>query len=285
MHAGALLSRTRPAKAPTAFADGRWDDYGAGPDDPWEAMALRADATARAYDRASYPGRRSSRHGRALGAALALVGVALAALCTMVTLMAADAMTGRADVGGMGVPGASAAAEADPQSTPRSQWARGSVPFLYQRDRAWSGEPYGDGTIGTHGCGPTALAMACVALTGRADCDPAAMARYSERAGFVDGGMTAWALMSSGAEGLGLASEELPPAAEAVRAHLLADHPVICSVGPGDFTTDGHFIVLVDANPNGTVALRDPNSPARSAQAWDLDRVLGQCRNLWALSR
>ena len=60
---------------------------------------------------------------------------------------------------------------------------------------------------------------------------------------------------------------------------------MICSVGPGDFTTDGHFIVLVDTNPDGTVTLRDPNSPERTAQTWELDRVLNQCLNLWEMTR
>ncbi|MDO4429017.1 MAG: C39 family peptidase [Atopobiaceae bacterium] len=169
-------------------------------------------------------------------------------------------------------------------STPRSEWRTGEVPFLYQTDPQWAGRPYAGGTVEKNGCGPTCLSMVYVALTGRDDLDPAAMADFSERGGHTTDGMTAWALMSDGAAELGLASEELPASTAAVREALLAGKPVICSVGPGDFTTTGHFIVLSGLTEDGEVVVHDPNSAERSARPWDLERVLGQCLNLWAFS-
>lgn len=169
-------------------------------------------------------------------------------------------------------------------STPRSQWRTGAVPFLYQTDPQWASHPYAGGTVEKNGCGPTCLSMVYVTLTGRDDLDPAAMADFSERCGYVSGGMTAWALMSDGAAELGLASEELPASEAVVREALLAGKPVICSVGPGDFTTTGHFIVLSGLTEDGEVVVHDPNSAERSAHPWDLQRVLGQCLNLWAFS-
>ena len=169
-------------------------------------------------------------------------------------------------------------------STPRAEWRRGEVPRLYQTDPAWAALPYAGGTIEKNGCGPTCLAMVYVDLTGRTDRGPAEMASFSERGGYVSDGMTAWALMTDGAAELGLSSQELPASAEAVRGELAAGHPVICSVGPGDFTTAGHFIVLAGLADDGTVIVRDPNSAERTARTWDLDRVLGQCLNLWSFS-
>lgn len=171
-----------------------------------------------------------------------------------------------------------------PTSTPKSGWKAGSVPSLYQKDAAWEATPYADGTIGTHGCGPTCLSMAYVALTGNDDLDPRDMAEFSELNGFVDNGVTSWLLMSQGANLIGLDSVEVPASASAVETHLLADHPVICSVHAGDFTDEGHFIVLVDSNGDGTVTIRDPNSEDRTSQTWDLGRVIDQCDNIWALS-
>lgn len=95
--------------------------------------------------------------------------------------------------------------------------------------------------------------------------------------------MTTWTLMSEGAERLGLDSEELPADADAVRDALRSEKVIICSVRPGDFTTTGHFIVLAGLADDGKVEVRDPNSAKRS-RAWDLERVLDQCANLWALS-
>ena len=169
-------------------------------------------------------------------------------------------------------------------STPRADWRVGAVPYLYQTDPQWASHPYAGGTVEKNGCGPTCLSMVYVALTGHGDLDPAAMADFSERGGYVSNGMTAWALMSDGAAELGLVSEELPASTAAVREALLAGKPVICSVGPGDFTTTGHFIALAGLTEDGEIIVHDPNSAERSAQPWDLERVLGQCLNLWAFS-
>lgn len=169
-------------------------------------------------------------------------------------------------------------------STPAHAWRKGEVPFLYQIDPQWSEEPYAGGNIHENGCGPTCLSMVYISLTGKADLDPAAMARFSEQNGFTVDGMTDWALMTDGAAMLGLRSTELPASVDAVRAELEAGRPVICSVRPGDFTTTGHFIVLAGLTDDGQVMVRDPNSAANGDHPWDLDRILGQCANLWAFS-
>lgn len=181
--------------------------------------------------------------------------------------------------------GASGAARSGEVSTPVSEWRAGSIPFLYQTDGAWAGEPYAAGTVAENGCGPTCLTMVYVAVTGRTDYDPALMCTFSERGGFTYEGMTAWALMTEGAATLGLASEELSATESALVAALEAGQPVIASVGPGDFTTTGHFIVIAGMAADGSLVVHDPNSPDRSAQTWDVDRVLSQCLNLWAFSK
>lgn len=169
-------------------------------------------------------------------------------------------------------------------STPAHAWRKGEVPFLYQIDPQWSDEPYAGGNIHENGCGPTCLSMVYISLTGKTDLDPAAMARFSEQNGFTVDGMTAWALMSDGAAMLGLRSTELPASVDAVRADLEAGRPVICSVRPGDFTSTGHFIVLAGLTDDGQVMVRDPNNAGNGDHPWDLDRILGQCANLWSFS-
>ena len=90
--------------------------------------------------------------------------------------------------------------------------------------------------------------------------------------------------MTDGAAKLGLASEELPADESSVLSALSQGRPVICSVGPGDFTTTGHFIVRAGLDGSGGVSVHDPNSEERSHQAWDVGRILSECRNLWAFS-
>lgn len=182
-------------------------------------------------------------------------------------------------------PAAPAPRGGDPvTSTPRAEWQQGSVPHLYQTDPAWADTAYADSTIAEAGCGPTCLSMVYIALTGKTDLDPVGMAAFSERAGHVSDGMTAWTLMTDGTRELGLVATELPADAGRVTEELAAGHPVICSVRPGDFTTTGHFIVLAGTDENGQLIVRDPNSAERSAQTWDTERVLRQCANLWSFS-
>lgn len=213
-----------------------------------------------------YVRRRRARRARAT---VGIAGLLALSLCVGLWIVAATRASGPEPAG---------------TSTPREEWRAGEVPFLYQTDPQWASHPYAGGTVERNGCGPTCLSMAYVALTGRRDLDPAAMADLAERGGYATDGMTEWALMTEGAAALGLASEELPADAGTVRDALLAGSPVICSVRPGDFTTTGHFIVLAGMGADGEVTVRDPNSPERSSRTWDLERVLAQCANLWALS-
>ena len=67
-----------------------------------------------------------------------------------------------------------------------------------------------------------------------------------------------------------------------VRSVLDEGGVVICSVGPGDFTTEGHYILIRDYDENGFL-VNDPNSRQRSAMEWSYERLAPQIKNLWAL--
>lgn len=172
----------------------------------------------------------------------------------------------------------------NPTSTPRNLWTRGLIPYLYQTDAEWAAAPYADGTIATHGCGPTCLSMVYVQLIGRRDMDPAAMASFSETNGYIDAGVTSWLLMSEGARKLGLKAQEISADESALKNQLREGRPIICSVGPGAFTTDGHFIVICGLDGDGNFLVHDPNSPQNSKKSWDPFLVISQARNFWAYS-
>ena len=69
-----------------------------------------------------------------------------------------------------------------------------------------------------------------------------------------------------------------------MRAALIAERPVICAMGPGDFTETGHFIVLAGLTEEGFV-VNDPNSIERSERAWTYEEISGQIRNIWAFDK
>lgn len=169
-------------------------------------------------------------------------------------------------------------------STPRSEWQQGVMPHLYQTDPAWAELPYGGGTVRTNACGPTCMTMVYVYLTGRTDSDPGSMAAWADARNYAPTGATEWAFMTEGAAQLGIVGENFWPARSTITAQLQAGKPVIVTVGAGDFTTTGHYIVLKSIDERGMVEVFDPNSPMTSARRWGIQRLLQQITNAWAFS-
>lgn len=158
----------------------------------------------------------------------------------------------------------------------------GGIPLLLQWDERWGYAIYGDNMIAINGCGPTALAMVAAGLTGDAGITPDRVARYAAEQGYYEGDAgTSWTLMTEGAAAFGVIGQEIGLSREQVFAELESGHPVICSMRPGDFTSTGHFIVLVGIE-DGKIRVNEPNSRARSQVLWEYDRLESQINNLWS---
>lgn len=156
------------------------------------------------------------------------------------------------------------------------------IPLFLQWDERWGYSKYGNDFLAVNGCGPTCLSMILVGLTGDTSLTPPVVSDFSYQQGYLtpDQG-TSWALMTDGAAALGLESEVIPADPNTIRSLLSDNVPIIASMGPGHFTTQGHFIVLRGVSEDGMIYVNDPNSKIRSSQAWDLTTILNECRNLW----
>ena len=162
---------------------------------------------------------------------------------------------------------------------------KGEIPHFLQWDERWGYETYGSDFLAVTGCGPTCLSMVTCGLTGDTQWNPYEVAKMAEDNGYyVDGSGSSWALMSSGAEKLGLTVSSVIFDAEHICATLEAGQPIICVMGPGDFTNAGHFLVLTGVDKNGDIILQDPNSVERTKQHWDVQKLMNQMKNLWAYS-
>ena len=161
---------------------------------------------------------------------------------------------------------------------------KGIIPLFIQWDERWGYESYGSGLIGWTGCGPTCLSMAVTGLTGHTKWTPDAVAKFSEKAGYYTSGAgTSWSLMSEGAEQLGVSSREISLSESGMQAELDRGNVIICSVGPGDFTTEGHYILIRGYDSSGFF-VNDPNSRIRSGETWSFARLAPQIKNLWSVS-
>ena len=121
----------------------------------------------------------------------------------------------------------------------------GSVPLLMQWDKRWGYDAYGSNMIGLAGCGPVCLTMAYLHFTGDAAMTPREMAAFAYDNGYYteDAG-TKWSLWTEGVGKLGLVGEELPLDENRMKQALDDGKVIVCSMGPGDFTTEGHFILI-----------------------------------------
>lgn len=155
------------------------------------------------------------------------------------------------------------------------------MPLLLQWDERWGYGEYAGELMGISGCGPTCLSMVCIQLLQDPSYTPQYVAAFAEENGYaVKGNGSAWALISEGGEKLGLDVTEIPLDEGRIIRNLEAGNPIICVMGPGDFTTSGHFIVLTQY-ADGYVKVNDPNSPIRSQKQWKLTDIMPQMNNLW----
>jgi len=160
---------------------------------------------------------------------------------------------------------------------------KGEIPLFLQWDKRWGYRKYGGDFLAVTGCGPTCLSIVYCGLSGKTKWNPYRTARMAEKNGFyVKGSGSSWSLMTDGAMKMGLYGHETTYEKDSILKELNSGHPVICSVGPGDFTTTGHFIVLAGSDSDGNIIVRDPNSINNSNKKWSLDDIMPQIRNLWS---
>lgn len=157
------------------------------------------------------------------------------------------------------------------------------VPLMMQWDMRWGYLKYGSDVVGITGCGPVCLAMAGYYVTGDEAFNPANMVEFAKQNGYYSPGSgSSWTLISEGGVKLGLQVTEIPLVKKKIMDNLNAGNPIICAMGKGDFTTSGHYIVLVGTE-DGLIRLNDPNSYANSEKLWSYEEMESQFRNLWVI--
>ena len=158
------------------------------------------------------------------------------------------------------------------------------VPLFLQWDNRWGYFTYGNKPMGMTGCGPTCLSMVALQLLQNPQLTPQYVAAFAEQNGFyVEGTGTAWSLMTVGAAELGLDAREVSLDEDLVIRYLSEGKPIICAMGRGDFTENGHFIVFIGTE-DGKIQVNDPNSRIRSEKLWSFDELKYQIKNMWVYS-
>lgn len=158
-----------------------------------------------------------------------------------------------------------------------------TVPLFLQWDKRWGYLDYGSDVVGITGCGPVTLAMAGYYLTGSEEFRPDRVVQFALDNGYcIPGSGSSWTLMSEGAKKLGLDAVEIPLDKNRMEANLKVGNLIVCAMGPGDFTTSGHYILLTGMK-DGKFRVNDVNSPKNSQKLWSYEEIEGQIKNLWVL--
>lgn len=165
-----------------------------------------------------------------------------------------------------------------------AELASDEVPLFLQWDMRWGYKKYGSSVAGVTGCGPICLSMAAVHLLKDPKYSPDKIIDFALENGYCSKGSgSEWSLISEGGEKLGLSVTELPLSESKIKTALKNGHPVILIMGPGDFTSTGHFIVLTGVK-DGKFTVNDPNSIENSGKLWSYETIAGQIKNLWEIS-
>lgn len=157
------------------------------------------------------------------------------------------------------------------------------VPLFLQWDARWGYHSFKNGVVALDGCGAACLSMVAVYLTGDTGLTPDVIADYAAENGyFVDGSGTSWDLFTKGINHYGLKSKNVSNSNDAIINALSKGDPIIASVGAGDFTKKGHYIVIVGYDDDGFI-VNDPYSLVNSQKRWSYERLAPQIKAMWQI--
>lgn len=156
------------------------------------------------------------------------------------------------------------------------------TPLFIQTDNKWGNLPYGiHYSIAEGGCGITSCAMIVSALTQKQVEPPELAAKYGSKYAVVGG--STYELFPAVAKDYGLKLEQIPATSmDKVIEHLKSGGLVVANMGPGHFTTGGHYIVLKGVSPDGKIYVNDPASKETSSKLWDPQVFIDERRGDWA---
>lgn len=182
---------------------------------------------------------------------------------------------------------------------------QGSIEVVYynQGDNPWRNMLYGTiRTIGISGCGPTSMAIVISTFTGL-EVTPAVTSEWSYKNGYLVQGynngqpyaMSSHALVPALAKEYNLNCTGIRKdngTADKLYKALSDGKLVVAIMGPGHFTSGGHFIVLRGVTKEGKILVADCGSRQRTNQEWDINTIINESKGgagaggpFWAISK
>ncbi|PXX52052.1 peptidase C39-like protein [Hungatella effluvii] len=156
------------------------------------------------------------------------------------------------------------------------------VVYFNQGEEPWKSMKYGSSTIGSAGCGPTAMAIVISTLTGET-VTPKMTADYSiEHGEYVSGQGTSHSFPRNAALHWGLTVKRVGKnrMSEVVQS-LKQGKLVVVICAPNTISgSSGHYIVLTGVNAQGYITIADPGSRSRTGKVYSVDTIQSYGRDL-----
>lgn len=134
------------------------------------------------------------------------------------------------------------------------------------------------GTIAECGCGPTSVAIVASSILGKTISPIETTQKLCSMGGCTDGGSYAYKLTEELNTVYKLNAKGTNSDQEAIDALGTGKALIIVNMGPGLFTSSGHFMVLAGVNSQKQVLVVEPGSRAKNNQWFDFNIIMEQRR-------
>lgn len=133
-------------------------------------------------------------------------------------------------------------------------------------------------SVKSSGCGAASVSMVIAYLTGNTNQTPYTLFKWAYEHHYYSGNGLSHTCLTKLAELYGIRGTWIANDMNQITEALRAGHPVVAHMGPGIFTSGGHYIVLRGITEDGYVLVNDPGSRSKNRYAYPLSTVVGQAR-------
>jgi len=159
--------------------------------------------------------------------------------------------------------------------------------YYNQCDSRWKNTMYSDRhdsshTMCTSGCGPTSMAMVVATIKDRS-ITPEQPAAYAVDHGLKDDDSgTYWSFFCSYAKSIGISCEQVDCGSKMsyVKSKIDDGYLGVASMGPGQWTSAGHYIAINSIDGNYIWA-HDPNYKSGKSSSQSISQFQKECRQVW----
>lgn len=165
------------------------------------------------------------------------------------------------------------------------------TPLVLQTDERWANEAYGqDGgqNIAENGCAPASLAMV-LAYHEQRSVSPSEITDWAQDKYYVAGSGTDWSIFADFAKAHNLTYHDLGADFTKAQPYLEKGIPVVVSALPGEFTDNGHIMVLGNyGTEEDRLTILDPNDDPEKSHTYTwygASEYVDQFQHYWTFTK